>query len=59
MTSILTAEVLIEGCASGEVLFLEGQGNSMRIDLTQYSLGTYLAKVRVDDAVKTVKLIKQ
>lgn len=42
-----------------EILYLEGEGNSMKVDLSEFSLGIYLAKVRVGNAVKTVKLIKQ
>ena len=42
-----------------EILQVEGGGNIVKLDLSDLSLGVYLAKVRVGNAVKTVKLIKQ
>jgi len=53
------SEIILYNNLGREFLRIEGVGNSMRIDLSEYSPGTYLAKVRVGDAIKTIKLIKQ
>lgn len=41
-----------------EVAQIEGDNAKMTIDISNYSSGSYFAKVQVGDAIKTVKLIK-
>lgn len=41
-----------------EVLNIEGNSNSMQIDISNLTAGNYLAKIQVGNAVKTLKLIK-
>ena len=58
-TQDVISEVVIYNILGQEVFRRSNDGNSMRIDLSSFPSGNYIAKAQVGNVIETIKLIKR
>jgi len=53
------ANISVFNILGQEVLNIKGNSNTMQIDISNLTTGNYITKVQLENALKTIKLIKQ